>query len=75
LLATQHVLVGDKDRVGVRDGELDGIFVGCGETDRMREGWLDDVGLKEDVGITDVLGDAGGELLHTGRLQRSNPNR
>ncbi len=35
------------------------------------EGNVDDVGLEEDVGIADTLGDAVGELSHIGTSQDS----
>ena len=67
-----YVFVGEEDRVGVREGELDGIFVGRGETVGRREGRLDEVGLEDDVGMTDILGDAVGEpSSHTGTSQYS----
>ena len=59
----------------MKKGELDGIFVGRVENVGRREGRFDEVGLEDDVGMTDILGDAVGEPSHTGTSQfsRSQP--
>ena len=70
-MSAAQVIVGDENRVGVRERELDGISVGRGENVGRREGRFDEVGLKDDVGMTDILRDAVGEPSHTGTLQYS----
>jgi hypothetical protein len=57
-----HVLVGAEDDDGVREGLLDGTFDGCSVNVGLKEGVFDNVGLVEEDGINDMLGDEVGEM-------------